>query len=123
MSAAGLAAQTMLNDRLAVTALALHGPVDIFLTSLGRRICPGDPEGNPLVHILGEEKWLLVKTAMIGGTAVAWWIGRSHALMAIPLGILVLLGLIFVVPNAAVVGGCVNLDGLGAVATRAIEAR
>lgn len=94
------------NDRLALAAFALHGPLDIVLTTVGRRVCPGDPESNPIVRRLGEDRWLAIKGAALAGGGVAWVIGRDAALLAVPLGVLTALGVLLVLPNAVVVLGC-----------------
>lgn len=90
-------------DELAVAALALHGPIDIALTAAGRRLLEGDPEGNPVVHALGERNWLIVKALAISGAGLAWWLGRDSPYTQVPLAILVALGTALVVPNAVVI--------------------
>lgn len=98
------------NDRLAAAAFVLHGPLDILLTAVGRRVCPGDPESNPVVLELGEGRWLAVKGIALAGGAVAWYIGRDMALLGLPLGLLAGVGAVLVLPNAIVIYGCLTAD-------------
>lgn len=96
-------------DQLTAAALLLHGPIDVALTAIGRRVIgggpgsPGDPEGNPVVRRLGERRWLLVKGLAIAGALVAWYIGRGSPWINLPLYALVALGVLLVLPNAALI--------------------
>lgn len=95
-----------LQRRLATAAFVLHGPLDIILTTVGRRYCPGDPEANPVVHELSTFEWLGVKGLALGGLLVAPTIAGASTAVTGMLAFLVIIGLLLVVPNAAVIATC-----------------
>jgi hypothetical protein len=59
------------DDGLMASAIALHGPVDMTLTSM---FWPR--EANPLVEYMGLEPWLGFKTALLAALLAVylWWV-------------------------------------------------
>lgn len=99
-------------DWLAAAALLLHGPVDVGTTLFIQLVC-GKEDDNPVVERLGPTRWLQVKALVVAGIVVAWAIGRGFVgdeepdpRLQLPLGLFVLLGVVFVLPNLAVALRC-----------------
>lgn len=93
-------------NSLAVAAFVLHGPVDIALTLLGQRVCPGNPETNPVVNALSGGEWLTVKTVALTGLAIASSLAGGTTAGYWLLAVLTALGATLVLPNAIVVAMC-----------------